>query len=219
MTTKFVISDSSISAPDIITTSTQVRIKDEIIQNIPNIQPQITQNTNNISTNTTNISAIQTEIDQFSDELKNLTISEIQQLENINSNIISNTQWNYISNMDQNISTSSNVNFNKLRINDNGSIVQTTSISTSVTINNQKGTIQTVSYTSLLGGSNTFTVNNTYCQSTSIVILQPVSYSGTGGNPTYFISAINNNSFDITIRNFNTLVGINGFHIIKYIVL
>jgi len=44
--------------------------------------------------------------------IRNLTASEVQQIEAIGSVTINNSQWGYVGNMDQSVSTSDNVNFN-----------------------------------------------------------------------------------------------------------
>jgi hypothetical protein len=128
-------------------------------------------------------------------------------------------RFNYVSTLDQHLSTSSNISFNKLILADKGSnVTQTGSITSSVTSNTSIGQITTVSATIILSSSSTFTVNCSGCTSSSIVVLSPVSYSGTAGNPSYFVSATNNGSFDITIRNFNSLVSLIGNHTVKYII-
>jgi hypothetical protein len=72
----------------------------------------------NNDVNLADILTIQTNLAGFSSELKNLTVSEIQQLENIGANTISNIQWGYLSNMDQNISTGSSPAFSTINIAD-----------------------------------------------------------------------------------------------------
>lgn len=62
----------------------------------------------------TQVQAIQTEINQFPDDLKNLTASEIQQIGNIDLVTISNTQWSYLGSLNQNVSTSSSVTFSSV---------------------------------------------------------------------------------------------------------
>lgn len=57
------------------------------------------------------IAGLLTDVDGFPDELKNLTTAEIQQLENIDSLPISNTKWGYLSNLDQGLTTTSDVDF------------------------------------------------------------------------------------------------------------
>ena len=46
--------------------------------------------------------------------ISDLTSAEVNQLKNINASIISTTQWNYISNFDQNLSTTNDVVFNSI---------------------------------------------------------------------------------------------------------
>ncbi len=44
-------------------------------------------------------------------ELRNLTVFEVQQLQNINTNAITNANWSHVSSLDQDLSTTSNVTF------------------------------------------------------------------------------------------------------------
>lgn len=60
------------------------------------------------------VSALKTDVDGFPDALKNLTTSEINQLENINSVTVTNTQWNYLGSLDQSVATTDNVTFNSV---------------------------------------------------------------------------------------------------------
>lgn len=64
-------------------------------------------------------------------KVNNLTAAEISQLENIDTTTISTTQWGYVGNMDQSVSTSDDVTFNQVRtpiissFNDNIDILMT----------------------------------------------------------------------------------------------
>jgi len=57
------------------------------------------------------VAALKTDVDGFPDELKNLTTAEIQQVENIGTVTISNTQWGYLGVLDQSLTTSSTPSF------------------------------------------------------------------------------------------------------------
>lgn len=59
---------------------------------------------------------VKLDLDGFPDSLKNLTTLEINQLENINTNTISNIQWGYLGNLDQDLTTSSNAQFQRLDV-------------------------------------------------------------------------------------------------------
>ncbi len=63
-----------------------------------------------------NLTQLQTDIDGFPDELKNLTTAEIQQLENINSLSISNTEWGYLAELDQSVKTTASPSFASLAL-------------------------------------------------------------------------------------------------------
>jgi hypothetical protein len=58
------------------------------------------------------INDISTELGEF----ENLTTDEIKQLENINTNVITPTNWSYLSSTNQHLATNSDVQFNKLNI-------------------------------------------------------------------------------------------------------
>ena len=77
--------------------------------------------TNNITVGGTvdgvDIAALQADVNGFPDELKNLTTAEIQQLENIGTTTISGTQWGYLGNMNQSVSTADTPTFNGLSAN------------------------------------------------------------------------------------------------------
>lgn len=72
------------------------------------------------------VAALQTDVDGFPDELKNLTAAEIGQLENIDANTISNTQWGYVGSMDQAVATTDNVTYAALTITSNLTVTSTT---------------------------------------------------------------------------------------------
>jgi len=57
------------------------------------------------------LSSMKIDLDGFNDELKALTTTEIQQLQNIDNNIISNTQWGYLQSLNQQLSTTSSPTF------------------------------------------------------------------------------------------------------------
>ena len=64
--------------------------------------------------NSVNVGDLKTDVDGFPDELKNLTASEITQLEQINLVTISNAQWAYLGELNQALKTSDNVVFNEV---------------------------------------------------------------------------------------------------------
>ncbi|CAK0750411.1 hypothetical protein CCP3SC1AL1_1790002 [Gammaproteobacteria bacterium] len=59
-------------------------------------------------------------LSNLADGIGNLTVDEVNQLENINTNTISTTQWGYISASDQSVATGSNVIFNSAIIDSTG---------------------------------------------------------------------------------------------------
>ena len=60
------------------------------------------------------IAALKTDVDGFPDALKNLSTFMIEQVENINASTISPSQWGYLSNQNQDVSSSNDVEFNSL---------------------------------------------------------------------------------------------------------
>lgn len=62
------------------------------------------------------LSALKTDVDLFPDALQSLTTAEINQLQNINSNTISSTQWSYISNSNQRTDTAGTPSFSGLTL-------------------------------------------------------------------------------------------------------
>ena len=130
------IKDGQVDGRDVSSDGTQL---DTNTSNISTNTSDISTNASNISTNTSNIStnasdiaSAQTDIDGFDDELKNLTTSEIQQLQNIGTSTISSTQWGYVGDMNQSLTTTDNVTFNN--ITSDGAIFANTLVETN-TIN------------------------------------------------------------------------------------
>jgi uncharacterized protein YraI len=85
-------------------------------------------------------------------------------------------------------------------ITEKGTVTQSTSISTGVTVNAQSGVITTVSLTTAPGTiSGGFTVTNNKCFSNSVVLVNVVN-GGTGLAYSY-VTAVNNGSFAIYLKN------------------
>jgi len=80
------------------------------------------------------VTALQADVDGFPDELKNLTASEINQLENIGTNILSSTSWALLSNMNQDVDTGSSVTFNSLFTTTNAGIGTNLSVGGNITV-------------------------------------------------------------------------------------
>lgn len=88
---------------------------------------------------------------------------------------------------------------NKIQI-DKTTVTQATNISTAVTCNSAAGVITTQTANAASDGSHTFTVNNSYVLSSSVVIVSICNYAGTG-IPVIRSNSISNGSFTITISN------------------
>jgi len=90
-----------------------------------------------------------------------LTNSEVTQLKNIDSNVISNTQWGYINNMDQDISIASNVTFNNVTI--SGDIIAPQSVLA----------LSNITYD--FGTNTQIDVNNTINQTLGAIFIQNIA--------------------------------------------
>lgn len=86
--------------------------------------------------------------------------------------------------------------------NNNATVTQLTSKSTSVTADGRSGQITTNNASLAQGTSVTFTVNNTYVSATDVIILS-VQSGATANAYNFTVTAVNNGSFDIQIRNFS----------------
>lgn len=80
-------------------------------------------------------------------------------------------------------------------------VTQDTSISTAVTCNAPSGVITTFSAVIAANGSATFTVNNAYCLSTSVVVANICNYAGSQGIPSIIVEDVTNGNFKVTIYN------------------
>ena len=87
-------------------------------------------------------------------------------------------------------------------------ISQSTSSTTAVNMNYPLGRIRTVSLTLLPGQDTSFNVNLFQLQATGIVLLNGVSYAGTGF-PIVTVSAVNSGSFTVRIVNVHTTDSLN----------
>lgn len=100
-------------------------------------------------------------------------------------------------------------------------VAQATNITTAVTSNGAAGKITTQAATTASAGTDSFTVNNSSCLSTSVVLLQIESYSGTihtNGNPVLFANTIAAGSFVISIKNASANA-LNGTMVIRYAIV
>ncbi len=77
-------------------------------------EKDITSLEGRMTTAETDITALETDVNGFPDALKNLTTAEINQLENIGSNTISNTTWGHVAGMNQSVAIGTNVSFDNV---------------------------------------------------------------------------------------------------------
>ncbi len=98
---------------------------------------------------------------------------------------------------------------------------QLTNITTSVSIDGPSGVITTQAATAASGATQTFTVNNTFCTSTSVVVADLHQYSGTyltNGIPYVRVTTVANTSFNISVINIHGTNALNGTLVIHFIV-
>lgn len=103
-----------------------------------------------------------------------------------------------------------------IRVRRGAAVTQATSRSTAVTINAPAGQI-TMNAASLAAGAEvTFTVNNSFCTSTSVPVIAQVAI--TTGLPQAYVSAVANGSFNITVTNLDAATADTSADVINFIV-
>jgi hypothetical protein len=102
------------------------------------------------------------------------------------------------------------MNLNEVRLN-RSSITQGSSLTTAVTLNSPAGFISTYSAGTLLttNGSASFTVNNSYVSSDSIILSNIVNFSG-GGAPSVRVGSVADGSFSVVLRNGDWITPLSG---------
>jgi len=96
-------------------------------------------------------------------------------------------------------------------------VTQITSTSTAVTSNGNAGTITTFTQTLAAGATVSFVVNNSLCTATNFAQLQGVSYSGTTGSPTLYVTSTSAGSFTVQIVNQSASAALNGVIVFNYL--
>lgn len=89
-----------------------VLLKDGLVNDV-----DVAELGNVVSQLQTTVGDIELDLEGFPQQLKNLTVGEIQQLENIGTSVISSSQWVYLSQLDQSVSSSSHVEFGSVTTN------------------------------------------------------------------------------------------------------
>jgi hypothetical protein len=107
------------------------------------------------------IDAFLAEIDSLSDELQSLTDAEIQQLQNIGTEAISATEWGYLAELDQALTTSDNVVFNSLNSINSTELSQLTNIDTTTISSTQWGYLGALDQSLVTTAAVTFATVNT----------------------------------------------------------
>lgn len=97
-----------------------------------------------------------------------------------------------------------------------GTVTQITSITTGVTVNEPSGKITTVSSTLAANASAQFTVTNSFCTATSVIVTN-TSSSGTG-KPHAKVVSTSAGSFVVQLENGDASVALNAAVVISFIV-
>lgn len=94
-------------------------------------------------------------------------------------------------------------------LSDKGTVTQSTSITTGVTLSNLNGVVTTVSSTLAADTEATFTVTNTKVTTTSNIMLTAVYPAASAGTPVVQVGAVANGSFTVVITNVNPTNALN----------
>ena len=136
--------------------------------------------------------------------LTGLTTDEVNQLKNIDNTTISSSQWGYLGNLDQNISTTSDVEFNrinvtsKLNIGPTGTIPEVNLINLELDPDNKNQNIQ-VSTTNYPNDTASTINTTTYYLSNGITSKDILDFSVTGSSCTCEFTVNNMTSYSIVI--------------------
>ncbi|TXH17052.1 MAG: hypothetical protein E6R03_04520 [Hyphomicrobiaceae bacterium] len=98
-----------------------------------------------------------------------------------------------------------------------GAVTQITSSATAVTLNTVCGQITTVALTTAAGAEETFTVNNSQCAATDIVVVS-TTYNG-AGTPVVSVQAQAAGSFKINITNLHAANALNALMVINFAII
>ncbi len=98
-----------------------------------------------------------------------------------------------------------------------GTVTQTTSSSTPVTINKYTGQITTVALTTAAGAEEVFTVNNNKVRATDVVVVS-TTYSG-AGTPAVSVKGVANGSFVIVITNLHASAALDAAMTINFAIV
>lgn len=106
-------------------------------------------------------------------------------------------------------------------VSDKGTVSQSTSVTTAVTLNNSNGIISTFAQTAAADAQVTFTVNNSKVLATSNPILSVIYPAANTGSPVARVGAVSAGSFTVVITNNGSAVlnGANGTLKIGFLVL
>lgn len=105
---------------------------------------------------------------------------------------------------------------------DDGTITQATSITTGVTLNKPAGVITTVSAATAAGGSDTFTLTNSFVAATSVIHAWIIDYAGTfttNGLPIVSVDNRGAGTVNIVLSNAHSANALNGVVKIGFAIL
>lgn len=101
---------------------------------------------------------------------------------------------------------------------DGGTVTQGTNPTTGVTLSTVTGQITTVAGTLAAAGEEAFTVTNTKCAATSVVVANIASNAG-NGTPAVFVTAVAAGSFELTVTNLHASAALSTALVINFAVI
>jgi hypothetical protein len=107
-----------------------------------------------------------------------------------------------------------------IHIQDGGTETQGTSTTTTVAIDpaTNSGRITTIAGTLAAAGEETFTVTNTEVAATDTIIANVSTYGG-AGTPVVFVTAVADNSFNLTVANLHASAALNALIVINWAII
>lgn len=98
-------------------------------------------------------------------------------------------------------------------------VIQTTSITSGVTLTTQAGSITTVNATNATGASTQFTVTDLSVTENSLILADIMNYAGSTGFPSVYVDNVTTGSFKVIVHNHSEAVSLNGALKISYLIL
>lgn len=98
----------------------------------------------------------------------------------------------------------------QINLSSKGSVTQSGSLTSGVTLHSPVGAIRTVSTTLATAGSAVFTCANSAVTTSKYVMANIIDYSGSAGTPSIIVDNITKGSFAVNVRNSHDTQALNG---------